>query len=137
MPRRSPYVVRLTRREKAKLQAMARKYTSPYRDVIRARIVLYAAAFVGMVSDPNTSNMSTLIPRGVTERSTIESGEVRIWLWPSPRPRPSGSETSTQSLRSTNLGGRSHLRSAANYTQRRQRPCSSGGRQESASGQGE
>lgn len=43
MPRRSPYSIRLTRKEKAKLRAMARKYTSPYRDVIRAKIVLYAS----------------------------------------------------------------------------------------------
>jgi transposase len=33
----------LTRKEEAKLEEMARKYTSQYRDVIRARIVLYAA----------------------------------------------------------------------------------------------
>ena len=47
MPRRSPFFLRLTRKEKARLQAMARKYTSPYRDVIRARIVLYAAEGLG------------------------------------------------------------------------------------------
>jgi len=43
MPRKSPFRIKLTRREQATLEAMARKYTSPYRDVIRARIVLYAA----------------------------------------------------------------------------------------------
>ena len=43
MPRNSPYMICLTRKEEAKLEEMARKYTSQYRDVIRARIVLYAA----------------------------------------------------------------------------------------------
>ncbi len=37
------FLLRLTRKERRRLEAMARKYTSPYRDVIRAKIVLYAA----------------------------------------------------------------------------------------------
>ena len=43
MSRNSPYLVKLKRRERSRLEAMARRYTSPYRDVIRAKIVLYAA----------------------------------------------------------------------------------------------
>lgn len=43
MPRKSPYVVKLTVEEREALGASARKYTSPYRDVIRAKIVLLAA----------------------------------------------------------------------------------------------
>lgn len=43
MPRTSPYAIKLSQEEQAKLEAIARKYTSPYRNVIRARIVLYAA----------------------------------------------------------------------------------------------
>lgn len=43
MPRRSPYRVKLSRQERMRLESMARKYTSPYRDVLRAKIVLYAA----------------------------------------------------------------------------------------------
>ena len=43
MPRESPYTVVLTVDEKYELQAIARKYTSQYRDVIRAKIVLLAA----------------------------------------------------------------------------------------------
>ena len=42
MPRKSPYQIRLSKTERATLEAMARKYTSSYREVIRARIVLYA-----------------------------------------------------------------------------------------------
>jgi CRP-like cAMP-binding protein len=43
MPRTSPYQIILEDEEKEKLQWMARNYTLPYRDVVRARIVLYAA----------------------------------------------------------------------------------------------
>lgn len=64
MPRRSPFVVRITRKEKAKLQAMARKYTSPYRDVIRARIVLYAAE--GLGNDAIAARLDT--PRQVVSK---------------------------------------------------------------------
>ena len=47
MPRRSPFVFTLTRREREILEGLARKYTSPYRDVVRAKIVLYAAQGLG------------------------------------------------------------------------------------------
>ena len=43
MPRKSPYKVILTADEKRQLQSVARKYTSQYRDVMRAKIVLLAA----------------------------------------------------------------------------------------------
>jgi transposase len=47
LPRRSPFIVTLTAAERRELEARARKYTSPYRDVIRAKIVLLAAAGLG------------------------------------------------------------------------------------------
>ena len=47
MPRRSPFVITLSRDERAALEARARKYTSPYRDVIRAKIILLAAIGLG------------------------------------------------------------------------------------------
>jgi len=43
MPRNSPYEVVLTEEEKRGLQETARKYTSPYCEVVRAKIVLLAA----------------------------------------------------------------------------------------------
>lgn len=43
MPRRSPYVIDLTPEEREILESRARQYTSPYRDVIRAKLVLLAA----------------------------------------------------------------------------------------------
>src|SRR3989442_9866283 len=47
MARISPYVVQLTETEREALLARARRYTSPYRDVIRAKIVLLAAEGLG------------------------------------------------------------------------------------------
>lgn len=43
MPRKSPFTIILTDRERGELRALARRYTSSYRDVMRAKIVLYAA----------------------------------------------------------------------------------------------
>lgn len=43
MPRHSPFRIALNDEERAALEARARRYTSSYRDVIRARIVLYAS----------------------------------------------------------------------------------------------
>lgn len=43
MPRRSPYQIELSEGERRVLEDRSRKYTSPYRDVIRAKIVLMAA----------------------------------------------------------------------------------------------
>ena len=44
MPRASPFAIRLSREERQALEARSRQYTLPYRDVVRARIVLLAAA---------------------------------------------------------------------------------------------
>lgn len=43
MPRNSPFDIVLSGKERETLEAMARKYTSPYRDVVRAKVVLLAA----------------------------------------------------------------------------------------------
>ena len=43
MPRNSPYVIRLSAGERTELEGLAKSYTSPYRDVVRARIILYAS----------------------------------------------------------------------------------------------
>jgi winged helix-turn helix protein len=49
MPRRSPYRIELTDEERAVLTSMARSYTLPYWQVIRAQMVLMAAE--GMRND--------------------------------------------------------------------------------------
>ena len=43
MPRRSPYVITLSREERRTLEDRARQYTLPYFQVLRARIILFAA----------------------------------------------------------------------------------------------
>lgn len=43
MPRKSPYNVLITDEERRQLQEMAGRYTSPYRDVVRAKVILFAA----------------------------------------------------------------------------------------------
>ena len=42
MPRISPFKINLTDEEHQNLNSMARKYTAPYRDVIRAQVILLA-----------------------------------------------------------------------------------------------
>ena len=43
MPRESPYAIRLSREEQEILEVRSRQYTLPYREVVRAKIVLFAA----------------------------------------------------------------------------------------------
>jgi len=43
LPRKSPFIIVLSEEMQKKLEAISRRYTSPYKDVIRAKIVLYAA----------------------------------------------------------------------------------------------
>ena len=57
MPRTSPYVVKLTSEERRILESRTRKYTLPYRDVIRAQIVLMAAQ--GMGNDEIAARLNT------------------------------------------------------------------------------
>jgi transposase len=64
MPRQSPFVVELDRAERDELEARARRYTSPYRDVIRAKIVLLAAQ--GLSNDVIASRLDT--PRQIVSK---------------------------------------------------------------------
>ena len=57
MPRKSPYVIELSEQERKVLEAQARRYTLPYRDVVRAKIVLMAAE--GLDNDEIASRLST------------------------------------------------------------------------------
>jgi transposase len=64
MPRRSPFSVTLSERERQHLEATARQYTSPYCDVIRAKIVLLAAE--GLSNDVIASRLDT--PRQIVSK---------------------------------------------------------------------
>jgi DNA-binding CsgD family transcriptional regulator len=57
MPQTSPYRLTLTDAERTELEARARRYTSPYSEVVRARIVLYAAE--GMGNDEIAARLDT------------------------------------------------------------------------------
>jgi transposase len=94
MPRQSPFVIALRDQDRAVLEAAARRYTSPYRDVIRAKIVLLAAQ--GLRNDEIAQRLDT--PRQVVskwrkrffERGLVgleelaRQGRPRVF---SPRPR--------------------------------------------------
>jgi len=64
VPRQSPYVITLTHKEHDTLETMAATYTSPYRDVIRARIILYAAQ--GLSNDRIAARVDT--PRQIVSK---------------------------------------------------------------------
>lgn len=64
MPRSGPYTIELTHAERTELEARARKYTSPYRDVVRAKIVLLAAR--GLANEVIASRLD--LPRQVVSK---------------------------------------------------------------------
>ncbi len=57
MTRKSPYVLELSAEQRRELEARARRYTLPYRDVVRAKIVLLAAT--GMDNDEIAARLDT------------------------------------------------------------------------------
>ena len=64
MPRPSPFRIILTRDEQNELETRARKCTSPYRDVIRAKIILLAAQ--GLSNDDIAARLDT--PRQIVSK---------------------------------------------------------------------
>lgn len=74
MPRNSPYSIVLSPMERAKLEAIARRYTSPYRDVIRAKIALYAAE--GLGNDAIAARLDT--PRQIVSKWRKRFFEERL-----------------------------------------------------------
>ena len=74
MPRQSPFAVKLSSAERRELEAVARRYTSPYRDVIRAKIVLYAAE--GLPNDVIAARLDT--PRQIVSKWRKRFHEERL-----------------------------------------------------------
>ncbi|MFZ5632936.1 MAG: helix-turn-helix domain-containing protein [Bacillota bacterium] len=64
MPGKSPFIIDLTLHEKHVLETEARRYTSPYRDVIRSKIILLAAQ--GYDNDEISSRLDT--PRQIVSK---------------------------------------------------------------------
>lgn len=74
MPRKSPYAIVLSPAEQNHLESLARSYTSPYRDVVRARIVLYAAQ--GLDNDIIAARLDT--PRQIVSKWRKRFFEERL-----------------------------------------------------------
>ena len=74
MPRISPYGITLSAHERDRLEAQARQYTSPYRDVIRAKIILYAAQ--GLANDVIASRLD--LPRQIVSKWRKRFFELRL-----------------------------------------------------------
>jgi hypothetical protein len=64
MPRRSPFSIVLSKEERIMLETQVRQYTSPYCDVIRAKIVLLAAE--GLSNDIIAARLDT--PRQIVSK---------------------------------------------------------------------
>lgn len=74
MPRKSPWIITLSTEERERLESLARKYTSSYRDVIRAKIALYAAA--GLDNDEIAARLDT--PRQIVSKWRKRFFEERL-----------------------------------------------------------
>ncbi len=64
MPRISPFLITLSSSEKAALEDMARQYTSPYYQVVRAKVILMAAR--GFRNDQIAAQIS--LPRQIVSK---------------------------------------------------------------------
>jgi transposase len=64
LSRSSPFHIVLTSDEQEKLEIRARKYTSSYRDVVRAKIILFAAQ--GLSNDVIATRLDT--PRQIVSK---------------------------------------------------------------------
>ena len=64
MPQQSPFCVVLSKDERQYLESVARRYTSPYCDVIRAKIILLASE--GLANDVIASRLDT--PRQIVSK---------------------------------------------------------------------
>ena len=64
MPRKSPFSIVLSKEERLMLETQVRQYTSPYCDVIRAKIILLAAQ--GLSNDVIAARLDT--PRQIVSK---------------------------------------------------------------------
>ena len=64
MPRQSPFEVALSEDERQHLESIARQYTSPYCEVVRAKIILLAAQ--GLSNEVIASRLDT--PRQIVSK---------------------------------------------------------------------
>ena len=116
MPRVSPFAVVLTEEKERCLQETARKYTSPYCDVIRAKVVLPAAE--GLENTEIAARPPNLHPPPLMDMDFAAKRRLVRRRMP-----PSGSCPSGRDCRSRSRSrlGRVHLSDPAS----RRRPCGS------------
>ena len=74
MPRRSPYEIVLSATEKRELERIARRYTSPYYLVMRAKIVLLAAQGL----DNKTIGSKLSVPRQIVSKWRKRFFDLRL-----------------------------------------------------------
>ena len=74
MPRQSPYRIVLSPAEQRELERISRRYTAPYYQVIRAKVVLLAAQGI----DNKTIGLQLNIPRQVVSRWRKRFFELRL-----------------------------------------------------------
>lgn len=74
MPRKSPYQIALTDQERSALRRTARSYTSSYSDVVRAKVVLYAAE--GLANEDIASRLD--MPRQIVSKWRKRFFEERL-----------------------------------------------------------
>lgn len=74
MPRTSPYSIKLTDSERVTLEDIARKYTSPYFHVVRAKVILLAAR--GLRNDQIAQRVS--LPRQIVSKWRKRFFEERL-----------------------------------------------------------
>jgi hypothetical protein len=80
MPKKSPFNMNLSSEERQTLESMTRKYTSPYCDVIRAKIILLADE--GLSNDVIASRLDT--PRQIVSKRRKRFALARL---PEAQPR--------------------------------------------------
>ena len=74
MPRTSPYPITLSSSERTALESIARQYTSPYYQVVRAKIILMAAR--GLRNDQIAVQVS--LPRQIVSKWRKRFFEERL-----------------------------------------------------------
>ena len=74
MPRKSPYSIHLSDAERTQLESQARKYTSSYYSVVRAKMILLAAQ--GQPNDQIAASLS--VPRQIVSKWRKRFFEERL-----------------------------------------------------------
>jgi len=119
MPRKSPFSIVLSKEERMVLENQVRQYTSPYCDVIRAKIVLLAAE--GLSNDVIAARLDT--PRQIVSKWRKRFALARL---PGLEAQPRGGRPahfSPQRRRRRTLPTKSGLRARTLDSEGPQREC--------------